>query len=205
MKKAFSVKLLATSLSTLLVAGAVACKSPPSSPGSQQAGAQPLASSRARPIPTVYMPGAIPQDVAATEAVAATSTVKNRGKLGERLEGDVYYFRLLAAHACDAGGKVVGVEIELEAKTKLAVSPRDMTLGKGGMAFSASLELERKLPGCSPLLRMATLKKGETAKGFVLFDLPSPPPEGLGLVYQPTRWGGAGHVAVELSGWPRAR
>ncbi len=147
------------------------------------------------------MPGAIPQEPAHAEAVTAAARVKTSGKLGEQLEGDVYYFTLRSMRTCDASGKVAGVEVEIEAKAKLAVSPRDVVIGKGGIAFNASMDLERRLPGCLPLLEISALRQGQKTRGFVLFDLPYRPPADLRLIYQPTRWGGAGYVTARLEDW----
>lgn len=159
-----------------------------------------------KPAAPVLMPGAVPQAErdAHAHAVQASTTVKYSGAIGERLEGDIYYFKVLATRVCDVAGKVAGVEIELEAKEQLAVSPRDVVIGKGGIAFNASQDLQRKLPACSPLLRISTLKSGQVARGFVLFDLPSPPANDLQLIYQPTRWGGAGYVTTPLTSWSGA-
>jgi len=140
---------------------------------------------------------------AAVEAVAASASVKHSGKLGERLEGDIYYFELRSVRACDEAGKIVGVEVEIEAKEKLNVSARDVTIGRGGVAFNASLDLARKLPGCTPLLGFSALQRGQVARGFVTFDLPTPRRD-LGLIYQPTRWGGAGYVSVPQLEWVAA-
>lgn len=162
--------------------------------------------SRSRPgapqVAPVHMPGAIPQQnaVAATKASSALS-VKTTGRLGERLEGDVYYFKLLGSRTCDALGKVAAVEVEIEAKTRLTVSPRDVAIGKGGITFTGGLNFDRKLPGCTPLLGISVLRKGQVASGFVLFDVPGRPGGDLALIYQPTRWGGAGYVSVPLETW----
>jgi hypothetical protein len=87
---------------------------------------------------------------------------------------------------------VFGAEVEITAKTALGISPRDVVLRSGGILFYANLDLERKLAGCLPLLGRPRLKTGESAKGFVVYDVPSPKPPNLELTYQPTRWGGAG-------------
>jgi hypothetical protein len=144
------------------------------------------------------MPGAVPQEVAPSTAQAtpASVSVKQSGTVGERLEADLYYFKLYGVRACDEAGKVLGVEVEVEAKARLSLSPRDVTIGRGGIGFNASMDPERKLPGCTPLLRASALRGGQVARGFVLFDLPSAPRHELSLIYQPTRWGGAGFVTV---------
>jgi hypothetical protein len=148
------------------------------------------------------MPDAVPQENApVADAVTAPASFKTTGNVGELLENNLYFFKLRNARTCDASGKVAGVEVEIEAKTKLAVSPRDVVIGKGGIAFTAGLNFERKLPGCTPLLNLSVLKKGQVARGFVLFDLPRRPGNDLTLIYQPTRWGGAGYVRVPLPTW----
>ena len=140
------------------------------------------------------------------EAIQASAQVKHSGSgtPGERLEGDVYYFQLRSLKTCDSEGKVAGVEVEIEAKSKLSVTPRDVVIGKGGIQFSSSLDFERKLPGCTPLLKISTLQKGQVARGFVLYDLPARPGDDLRLVYQPTRFGGAGYVTAPLKDWSPA-
>jgi hypothetical protein len=158
---------------------------------------------RAPRIVPVHMPDAIPQQnvAAAASAVITPTPLKSTGKVGELLESDVYFFKVRSLRTCDASGKVAGVEVEIEAKTKLAVSPRDVVIGKGGITFTAGLNFERKLPGCTPLLGLSVLQKGQVARGFVLFDVPRPPGSDLTLIYQPTRWGGAGYVSVPLQTW----
>jgi hypothetical protein len=163
------------------------------------------ASAKATPpetIRAVHMPGAL----AHAESIASAATTplpifKNEGKLGERLETDLYYFRARVPRFCDATGKLIGVEVEIEAKSRISVSPRDVVIGKGGIAFNASMNLERKTAGCGPLLPIRVLQKGEVVAGFVIFDLPFRPGNDLGLIYQPTRWGGAGFVRTTLGDW----
>jgi hypothetical protein len=151
----------------------------------------------------VHMPGALPEETTVAAAKASSAVpLKNTGKLGERLEGDVYYFELLGLRTCDASGKVAAVEVEIEAKTRLTVSPRDVAIGKGGITFTGGLNFDRQLPGCAPLLGISVLQKGQVTRGFVLFDVPRRPGSDLTLIYQPTRWGGAGYVSVPLQTWP---
>jgi hypothetical protein len=150
------------------------------------------------------MPGAIPQaELQGDQPVAAreTAAVKYSGDVGERLEGDVYFFKVHSLKTCDAAGKLAGVEVEVEAKGRLAVNPRDVIIGKGGISFTASLDLKRELPGCTPLLQISVLKRGQAARGYVLYDLPWRPTNDLRLIYQPTRWGGAGYVTAPLKDW----
>jgi hypothetical protein len=130
--------------------------------------------------------------------------VKSVGKVGDAVEGDVYFFTVKSVRACgEASGTerariVVGAEVEIRAKSRLTVSPRDVTLQSGGIVFYASVDPDRRVAGCGPLLKHAWLQKGDAAKGFVVFDVPAPEPPKLQLGYVPTRWGGAGGVRVEL-------
>jgi len=146
-------------------------------------------------------------------------TLKTVGAIGEELEGDVSYFKLLSIKPCKdpkvpavgSGGapnpaarNVVAAEVEIVAKTKLAVNPRDLVLGKGGILFNASIDPKRELPGCTPLLKLSLLKAKQSAKGYVLFDLPAWGPGSnlneLNLVYHPARFGGSAQVHVKLAG-----
>jgi hypothetical protein len=164
-----------------------------------------LATTPKKPPPPVSMPGAIPQAELQGEQptpVRETAAVKYSGEVGERLEGDVYFFQVHSLKTCDAEGKVAAVEVEIEAKSKLTVSPKDVVIGKGGIRFTASLDFKRNLPGCTPQLEISALKRGQTVRGYVLYDLPWRPTSDLHLVYQPTRWGGSGFVTAPLKSWP---
>jgi hypothetical protein len=146
-------------------------------------------------------------------------TLKTVGTIGEELEGDVSYFKLLSIKACKdpkapaagSGGapnpaarNVVAAEVEIVAKTKVTVNPRDLMLGKGGISFNASVDPKRELAGCTPLLKLSWLKTKESAKGYVLFDLPAWGPGSnlneLNLVYHPARFGGSIQLHVKLAG-----
>jgi len=145
--------------------------------------------------------------------------LKTVGSMGDELEGDVSYFKLLSIKPCKdpkapAGGSggapnpaarnVVAAEVEIVAKTKLTVNPRDLMLGKGGITFNASVDPKRELAGCTPLLKLSWLKTRESAKGYVLFDLPASGPGSslneLNLVYHPARFGGSVQLHVKLAG-----
>jgi hypothetical protein len=120
------------------------------------------------------MPGALAHEQH-VEAVIRAASVKSHRKLGERLESDVHYF-----------------------------TARDVVRGRGGITFDAGLDFVRKLPGCTPILDRTVLRAGGVARDFVLFDLPTRPGNDLTLIYQPTRWGGAGYVRVPLRCWSSA-
>ena len=143
--------------------------------------------------------------------------LKTVGVTGEELEGDVSYFKLLSIKPCgevksreEAEAKkdpkaraVYAVEVEIVAKTRLNVSPRDLSLGKGGYTFTPSVDPKRELKGCTPLLQVTRLQPKETAKGFVLFDLPAWGPgsnlDELNLMYHPARFGGSTQLFVKLA------
>lgn len=192
-------------LITPLLFGTAACSTTPEPPSGDKPVPRALASTGPpKPPPPVNMPGAIPQaELQGDQPVAAreTATVRYSGNVGERLEGDVYFFQVHSLETCDKAGKVAGVEVEIEAKSKLSVSPRDVVIGRGGIRFTASLDFKRELPGCTPLLEISILLKGQKARGYVLYDLPSRPTNDLRLIYQPTRFGGAGFVTAPLKDW----
>jgi hypothetical protein len=136
--------------------------------------------------------------------------------MGELVEGDVYEFKLLslrdcgrdpqaeAARAREADGPrarvPLGAEVEITAKANLNLSPRDVSIGTRGIVFNGSVDQKRKLEGCEPRLPIGTLRSKETARGFVVFDVPLVGPgsdlAAMTLSYQPTRFGGAGQVRV---------
>jgi hypothetical protein len=138
---------------------------------------------------------------------AAARKVKSSGGLSELLEGDVYFFTADSVKPCGepantAAGEhkpiVVGAKVQIKAKSKLTFSPREISLHGGGITYNASMDLDRELKGCTPLLKVSWLKKDEVIEGFVLFDVPPPEPKKLELYYLPTRWGGASAVRVAL-------
>jgi hypothetical protein len=136
--------------------------------------------------------------------------VKHTGNVGELLEGDVYFFRLVSIKPCGeqpdtatvspTARRVMGAEVEVTAKQEMNLSPRDVSIGVGGIVFSGSVDQKRKLEGCAPLLKIMPIKPKQVARGFVLFDIPVTGPGSdlaeMGLIYQPTRFGGAGRVLV---------
>ena len=160
------------------------------------------------------MPGALGVESEEMAVTVPVPGVKSTGTVGDRLEGDVYLFKMLSSTPCGAaldakaeaepaapaGKSVVGVKVRIDAKSRLGISPRDVTLHRGGVTFYASVSPDRRLKGCTPLLKVSSLRKKESIEGFVLFDLPSPDLKGLELEYRPTRWGGAGQVRVALDG-----
>jgi hypothetical protein len=185
-------------------------------PRSTTAAATEPASLAGMPGPLTPEPGF--QHGGAVEKKVPPKNFKHTGKLGELLEGDVYFFKLLSIEPCGeqpdpetvkpAARRVVAAEVEITAKTELNVSPRDVAIGVGGIVFNGSVDQKRVLEGCTPQLSFGTLRGRGVAKGFVLFDIPVIGPgsnvDEMSLAYQPTRFGGAGRVLVpSLAASPR--
>jgi hypothetical protein len=149
-----------------------------------------------------------------------TEPLKTEGKLGEVLEGDISHFKLLSMRPCvddahpapspDAvarkdpkARRVVAAEIEVVAKTRLNVAPRDLSLAAGGISINSNVDPKREIKGCTPLLKFQRIQAKETARGFVLFELPTWGPGSnlneFKLVYHPARFGGAVALYVKLA------
>jgi len=136
--------------------------------------------------------------------------------LGSWLENPSYAFRLDEIRRCGTpppraatdGGVAradrpwLGFVVRVKAKVdEIFVSPRDVSLERGGIILDAKYIDQAPLPNCAPLLPQKQLKAGGMAKGIVLFELApsfqsSPAP--ITLAYRPTRWGGAPRVEVKL-------
>jgi hypothetical protein len=141
---------------------------------------------------------------------APSAPLKNVGKVGELLESDVFTFKLVSIAPCGPAPdpktaapnarRVVAADVEITAKEGMSVSPRDVAIGVGGIVFNGSLDSKRKVEGCGALLAPGVLLPEKSAKGRVLFDIPVTGPGSdlgqMGLIYQPTRFGGAGAVMV---------
>ena len=148
-----------------------------------------------------------------------TEPLKTEGKLGEVLEGDVSHFKLLSVRPCvddkhpapsaesatkdPKARKVVAVEVEIVAKTRLNVAPRDLSLAAGGITINSSVDPKREIKGCTPLLKFSRIQGKESVRGFVLFDLPTWGPGSnlneFKLIYHPARFGGAVALYVKLA------
>jgi hypothetical protein len=95
----------------------------------------------------------------------------------------------------------VGALVRVRASVQLLVSPRDVTLEKGGVIINPTYVDVPPLPGCAPALSVKTLRAGQVARGYVFYKVPEGFVNGAGvakLAYQPTRWGGARRVEVTL-------
>ena len=190
---------------------------------------EPAPKATAKPLPTAKTP-AVPNPVDVMAKLGPIvpeehhhkppppmQPMKTAGKVGEGLEGDVSYFKVLSLKPCgnvkspaeaeaarDPKARAVfAAEVEIVAKTRLNVSPRDLSLNKGGMKFMASVDPKRTLDGCTPLLQVSRLQPKESARGFVLFDLPAWGPGSnvneLDLMYHPARFGGSTQLFVKLA------
>jgi hypothetical protein len=186
--------------------------------GAEPPSARPEAVSRPAPGPSALreqlgIPAGVnmeTQGPAPAVTPVAARKVKSHGVLGDLLEGDVYFFTAESVKPCGepatpsagSGGQqgmvVVGAKVKIKAKSRLTVSPRELSLHTGGITLNASMDLKRELKGCTPLLKVGWLQKDETIEGFVLFDVPAPEPKDLHLRYLPTRWGGASAIGVKL-------
>jgi hypothetical protein len=95
----------------------------------------------------------------------------------------------------------VGALVRVRASMQLFVSPRDVTLEKGGVIINPIYVDLPPLPACTPALPVKTLRAGQVARGYVFYKVPQGFADGPGvgkLAYQPTRWGGARRVEVTL-------
>jgi hypothetical protein len=220
----FALRLVSSSALAIL-----ACARGPSSDSAPKPSAKPVAAKASAgsprpnlsPAEAVGMPGpVIPEEQHHHAPPPTTTTLKTVGSIGEELEGDLSYFKLVSIKPCvdpknptpagGAGAKdpnartVVAAQVEITAKRNLNVNPRDLMLGKGGIMFNASIDPKRELKGCTPLLKLSLLKPKESASGFVLFDLPTWGPgsnlKELNLVYHPARFGGTAQLYVKLAG-----
>jgi len=222
MKRIRSPKLVVTIVASALIA--IGCAREPSKFDASKATAtaRPIAKPKAgttppaetQPASLAGMPGPLTPEPGfhgrpAVPKVPAVN-VKHTGKVGELLEGDVYFFKLLSIAPCGeqpdpktakpSARRVVAAEVEITARSELNVSPRDVMIGVGGISFHGSVDRTRSIDACRPALPISSLRPKEVAKGFVLFDIPVTGPGSdlaeMGLIYQPTRFGGAGRVLI---------
>jgi hypothetical protein len=196
---------------------AAACEKTPTEPSTtDRRAAGPAASAPRAAVPIPGMPpgfaldGGGDRDIGHATVAAELPKLKVLGKVGEQLEGDVYFFKTLSVKQCEsspaAGANaktkplVLGAEVEIKAKRQLNISPRDVRLGSGGIVFYASVDAQRQEKGCEPMIRHGSLAADQVIRGYVVFDVPAPEPPKLQLTYAPTRWGGAGSVVTTLDG-----
>jgi hypothetical protein len=206
--------IIVTSIGLCALGLSAACEKTPTEPSSNEP--RLAAPAPSAPRPAVPIPGMPPgfaidggeQRVGHATVGAELPKLKVLGKVGEQLEGDVYFFKTLSVKQCEgspaAGGNakikplVIGAEVEIKAKRQLNISPRDVRLGSGGVVFYASVDPQRQEKGCEPMIRHGSLGAEQVIRGYVVFDVPPPEPPKLQLTYAPTRWGGAGSVVTTL-------
>ncbi|MBC8133970.1 MAG: hypothetical protein H7X95_13380, partial [Deltaproteobacteria bacterium] len=92
--------------------------------------------------------------------------------------------------------------IEIQArKNESFVSPRDVTLRRGGIILDPRFHQPPTFPRCSPLMQQKLLRAGELLRGHVLFEIPPSfraAPGPTTLTYRPTRWGGAPRAQLQI-------
>jgi hypothetical protein len=140
-------------------------------------------------------------------AAVAEASANPMAALSEWLEASLYQFKASTIRPCPAsassnGGAPsasprLGITVQIKAKVdSLLASPRDITLERDGVILQAELNPSA---ACGAPLPTKQLRRGETALGLVLFDLPDANfAQGSVLRFKPTRWGGAPAVAVEI-------
>jgi hypothetical protein len=129
---------------------------------------------------------------------------------GQWVETALYRFRLdelvSCASAPDGGADAhrevpwLGARVRIAATAMpLFVTPRDVTLRRGGLILDPQYLDQPALPRCAPLLPLKQLGADQEARGFVLFRLAPSLRAGRGpiaIAYHPTRWGGSRGVEV---------
>jgi hypothetical protein len=159
------------------------------------------------------------RDAVASEAAPAfpdagvpASTPSDLGGAGPGtwLEGDLYRLRVSGTRRCRArssdpdggvGQTYLGAEVEIVSRVdRLLVAPHDLSLESDGVILQASA-VGHALLGCAPPLAVREVRRGKSARGIVMFEIP--PGFNMGtlgptLWYQPTRWGGAKRTQIKL-------
>ena len=209
-------------IASLVVLACVACSREPSkssAPKPTPAVVQPAKKPTITPAEAMERLGPVEPEHEQHAPPPSTDTLKTEGKLGEVLEGDVSHFKLLSVRPCvddqhpapsaddpkkdPKARKIIAVEIEVVAKTNINVAPRDLSLASGGITIMSSVDPKREIKGCTPLLKFARLAGKDTARGFVLFELPTWGPGSnlneFKLIYHPARFGGAVALYVKLA------
>jgi len=163
---------------------------------------------RAPPSPPASAPVATRPEAGATPDAAAAvgEAAADEPTSGEWQENPTYKFRLDGFKRCGGadGGQPSWLGFSVEVATKvgpLFVSPRDVSLARGGVVLEPSYLDQKPLPNCSPLLPQRQLRPGQSVRGVVLFEIPPSFKAASGpieLGYRPTRWGGAPHVEVKI-------
>ena len=134
---------------------------------------------------------------------------KQESILGDTIEASLYSFKTKSLVRCpkpagapvqaskDANSLRLGITVAITAKVDpFLSSPQHLTLDHDGVLLEAEL---KPTPACGSALPTKQMRAGETAQGVVVFTLPDLSfAKGLKLRYQPTRWGGAPPVSVDI-------
>jgi hypothetical protein len=137
---------------------------------------------------------------------ASASPYRLEAAIGEWAIASQYDFRVIKVRRCGAepqakqpGPLHLGVQVEVKAKVhEVIASSRDVTLERDGVILQSELKPE---PGaaCTPLLEPKLLDRGQSATGFVVFEVPEEAfARSAKLAFKPTRWGGAPRVQVDV-------
>jgi hypothetical protein len=96
----------------------------------------------------------------------------------------------------------MGFQVQAVARVnELYVTARDFSLERGGIIVQARHVNTPLLARCLPLLQRRQLRANQSARGFVLFEVPARFRDAgadLVLAYRPTRWGGAPRAEFRL-------
>ena len=170
---------------------------------------------------------------AETEGESKSGDDAGTAREDEWIEGGSYRFRLEELRRCDTGAAPpapgpagqplapdggtpsgasdwgggtswVGARVRVIARVnETIVSPRDLTLERGGVILQAKYVNPPVLRGCVPLLQQQQLRADQSVRGFALFEVPahfrSAGAAPILLAYHPTRWGGARRVEIKLA------
>jgi hypothetical protein len=162
-----------------------------------------------RPRVSAVLPGA-----ALAALVIAAPVRAGDGPPGEQIDTGQYQLRFEEIRTCAppaapaVPGKPatqriwVGAAIQARARVnELYVTARDFSLERGGVIVQARHVDPPALARCQPLLPAKQLSLRQSARGFVLFELPPSfrtGSEPLVLAYRPTRWGGGARVEFRI-------
>jgi hypothetical protein len=168
----------------------------------------------------VRPPSASPTPQPAHEVAAASASARPPAaempfvgqelKVGNFIETSAYKFRVDGVVRCaDAGAsEKVPDDRRVRVAAKVAVfskydefflSAQDITLEKEGVILNSELGAKTGAE-CAPLLEQKHLKHDQTAKGFVIFQVPNEAfVRGATVAFEPTRWGGAPRTEVVVA------
>lgn len=143
-------------------------------------------------------------------ALAAPAAATDGTAAPESVENQTYKLRYEGIQRCGSNESLphlFGFAIRVAPKVgKLFVAPRDVSLVLGGVILEpvpidTSSPVRKPPAKCAPLLLEQELRAGQSARGYVLFELPASflsAQKPLALVYKPTRWGGAPRAAIDV-------